>query len=100
MVQWRPVIAFSRAGSRCRSPMCSCGATGCSTDADRTVAKTVIGPGHVSTVFLAMDHQWGEGLPLLFETVVLGGSTIRRRGAARPGPKPHAAACDYVRESP
>lgn len=27
----------------------------------------------VSTVFLASDHQWGDGPPLLFETMVFGG---------------------------
>jgi hypothetical protein len=41
------------------------------------VAKTDIyprGPGdgriHVSTVFLASDHGWGMGPPLLFETMI------------------------------
>jgi hypothetical protein len=72
-------------------------------DADRIVAKTVIGAGHVSTVFLGMDHQLGEGPPLLFETVVIGGPYDKKmwhcstwaEAEAR-----HAAACDYVRGSP
>ena len=40
---------------------------------DRTVAKTKIGKVLVSTVFLSLDHQWGEGQPLLFETLVFRG---------------------------
>lgn len=27
----------------------------------------------VSTVFLSLDHGWGEGAPVLFETLVFGG---------------------------
>jgi hypothetical protein len=27
----------------------------------------------VSTVFLGLDHQWGEGDPILFETMIFGG---------------------------
>lgn len=41
--------------------------------ADRTVRKTKVGPVEVSTVFLALDHQYGGGAPLLFETMVFGG---------------------------
>lgn len=36
----------------------------------RRVARTEL-PGHVvSTVFLGLDHQFGDGPPLLFETMV------------------------------
>jgi hypothetical protein len=27
----------------------------------------------VSTVFLGLDHQWGDGPPLVFETMIFGG---------------------------
>ena len=27
----------------------------------------------VSTVFLGLDHNWGEGPPILFETMIFGG---------------------------
>ena len=27
----------------------------------------------VSTVFLGLDHQWGDGPPLIFETMIFGG---------------------------
>jgi len=38
---------------------------------DRRVALTVLGPGvEVSTVFLGIDHQFGDGPPLLFETML------------------------------
>lgn len=43
-------------------------------DNDRSVAMTKL-PGDisVSTVFLGIDHNWGEGSPHLFETMVFGG---------------------------
>ena len=42
--------------------------------ADRTVAKDTVGVSDISTVFLGLDHSFGEGPPLLFETMVFGGS--------------------------
>jgi hypothetical protein len=41
--------------------------------ADRTVAKTQGQGWMVSTVFLGMDHQFGDGPPMLWETLVFGG---------------------------
>jgi len=42
--------------------------------ADRRVAKSgQQGKTRVSTVFLGLNHQWGEGPPLLFETMIFGG---------------------------
>lgn len=41
--------------------------------ADRRVAKTRKGDVGVSTVFLGIDHSWGDGPPLLFETMIFGG---------------------------
>lgn len=38
--------------------------------ADRIVARTEIPGVVVSTVFLGLDHGWGMGSPLLFETMV------------------------------
>jgi len=37
------------------------------------VAKTDKGDILVSTVFLGINHQWGSGPPLLFETRIFGG---------------------------
>ena len=38
--------------------------------ADRVVFQTEVGASLVSTVFLALDHQFGIGPPLLFETMI------------------------------
>ena len=42
-------------------------------NANRMVASETIGKSRVSTVFLGIDHGFGEGKPLLFETMVFGG---------------------------
>jgi hypothetical protein len=34
------------------------------------IGKTDVGPWWISTVWLGMDHQWGDGPPLIFETMV------------------------------
>lgn len=42
--------------------------------ANRVVKKTKVANGvEVSTVFLGIDHQFGGGDPLLFETMIFGG---------------------------
>lgn len=42
---------------------------------DRWQIRTKVGKNtEVSTVFLALDHAYGGGPPVLFETLVLGGS--------------------------
>lgn len=41
--------------------------------ADRKVARDEIGDVSVSTVFLGLDHNLGEGRPHLFETMIFGG---------------------------
>ena len=42
--------------------------------ADRHVAKTELpGDVKVSTVFLGLDHAFGDGPPILFETMIFGG---------------------------
>lgn len=41
---------------------------------ERRVARTEVAPGVVvSTVFLGIDHSFGHGLPLVFETMIFGG---------------------------
>jgi len=37
---------------------------------DRTVKKTHINGVEISTVFLGLDHNFGSGAPLLYETMV------------------------------
>lgn len=41
--------------------------------AERHVGNDHIGEVHVSTVFLGLDHSFGEGPPQLFETMIFGG---------------------------
>lgn len=40
---------------------------------ERQIALTRIGGCVVSTIFLGIDHNWGRGSPLLFETKVFRG---------------------------
>lgn len=39
-------------------------------DARRVAATDLDDNVHVSTVFLGVDHAWGQGPPILFETMV------------------------------
>jgi hypothetical protein len=39
-------------------------------EATRTVAYDAVGTGRVSTVFLGIDHSFGRGAPLLWETMI------------------------------
>ena len=48
---------------------------------DRVVAKSRVGGWEVSTVFLGLDHQFGHGPPLLFETMVFPECEICERTA-------------------
>ena len=40
---------------------------------NRVVAQHMVGSVKVSTVFLGLDHQYGDGPPILWETMVFGG---------------------------
>lgn len=40
--------------------------------AGRRVDETYIGPYHISTVFLGLDHGFGEQEPQIFETMIFG----------------------------
>ena len=42
-------------------------------NADRKVKKDKVGDVSISTIFLGLNHQWGDGPPLFFETLVFGG---------------------------
>ena len=42
--------------------------------AERHVAQESVGEVRISTVFLGLDHGWGEPKPVLFETIVFGGT--------------------------
>lgn len=71
-------------------------------DADRVVAKDEIGEARISTVFLGLDHNWGDGPPLLFETMIFGGQHAdyqERCSTWDEAEAMHKAACDLVRNS-
>jgi hypothetical protein len=38
----------------------------------RLVRQTMIEEVQVSTVWLGLDHGWGEGMPVIFETMIFG----------------------------
>jgi hypothetical protein len=40
---------------------------------NRRVAETALGPVRVSTIFIGLDHSFGDGPPVLFETMIFGG---------------------------
>jgi hypothetical protein len=40
---------------------------------NRIVKQETVGDAKVSTVFLGLDHSWGIGPPILWETMVFGG---------------------------
>ena len=70
-----------------------------SQDVDRHVGDTTIGDVRVSTVFLVIDHQWGSGPPLLFETMVFGGEYDQdqeRYSTWKQAEKGHRAMCKKV----
>jgi len=52
--------------------------------ADRRVANDHVGDKRVSTVFLGIDHNFGdEGPPLLFETMVFGEGSFSEQACDR-----------------
>ncbi len=72
-------------------------------NADRIVAKTTVSPdAKVSTVFLGLDHRFGEGEPLLFETMVFGGKLdqeMDRYSTWKEAEEGHAAMVKKVEEA-
>ena len=39
-------------------------------EGSRIVTQEYVGDQWISTVFLGIDHQWGKGKPVLFETMI------------------------------
>lgn len=60
----------------------------------RSVAQDDVGDTHISTVFLGIDHNWGSGPPLLFETMIFGSDDLlwERYTTWEEAEKGHAAA--------
>lgn len=73
--------------------------------ADRHVARTEVGDFLVSTVFLGLNHRWGDGPPLLFETMVFrnGGDGADlwsdRCSTWDEAEDMHKRGCEYVRSA-
>lgn len=68
--------------------------------ANRNVGDDEINGVHVSTKFLGIDHQFGDGPPLLFETMIFGGEHDgfqKRCGSWIAAETIHAEACELVR---
>jgi hypothetical protein len=66
---------------------------------DRTVKKTTVGEAKVSTVFLGLNHRFGEGEPLLFETMIFGGKEDgwrKRYSTWDEAVKGHDTACEML----
>jgi hypothetical protein len=56
----------------------------------------------VSTVFLGLDHQWGDGPPLIFETMVFGSAVDQwqcRYSTEEQAREGHAAAVAALRRA-
>lgn len=67
----------------------------------RIVSNIQIGDSEVSTVFLGLDHNFGSGPPLLFETMVFGGSLndeMNRYATREEALAGHAAICEKVQK--
>lgn len=67
------------------------------------VGKDTVGDATVSTVFLGLDHNWGDGPPLLFETMVFGGSldeTCERYSTWDEAEAGHARMIERVKAAP
>jgi len=71
---------------------------------DRRVAQTEVGPMHISTVFLVLDHSWSsdpDALPILFETMIFGDNEDEYQeqySTWDEAEKGHARAVEYARE--
>lgn len=69
---------------------------------DRRVANTIINESRISTVFLGIDHNFGDGEPLLFETMVFGGElddSQWRCSTYLEAQEQHKTVCKKVEES-
>ena len=43
-------------------------------DSNRILANDILGEARVNTVFLGLDHSFGGATPILWETMIFGGS--------------------------
>lgn len=67
----------------------------------RWIDETYLSNGyHVSTVFLGLDHSFGEGPPLLFETMVFPSHDMNRYSTWDEAKEGHADMCLLAAEKP
>jgi hypothetical protein len=71
---------------------------------ERIVAQTKLGDGsiRVSTVFLGLDHRFGPGRPILWETLVFGGpldQEMDRYTSREDAVRGHAAMLERVQQA-
>lgn len=67
----------------------------------KVVAQHQVGDAWVSTVWLGLDHRFGEGPPLIFETMVFGGrlsDELERYSTEAQAWEGHAVMVGRVRE--
>lgn len=78
-------------------------ASKCENNEHRIVAKDDINGAHVSTVFLGLDHNlFGVGDPILFETMIFGGSLDEYQERCRTweeAEEQHRVAVELVKEA-
>lgn len=70
--------------------------------AHRIVAQFQEGDTKVSTVFLGIDHNFGDGPPLIYETMVFGGphdGEMDRYATRAEAEKGHQRMVEFVKES-
>ena len=68
--------------------------------ADKIVKQETVGDVRVSTVFLGIDHNWSDGPPVLFETMIFGGEHdqyLDRCSTWKQAEQMHEKACALVR---
>jgi hypothetical protein len=73
------------------------------TSESHLLAEDQIGEVCISTVFLGLDHQFGDGPPLLWETMIFGGEHDQyqeRYSTREEALAGHQAALDLVRGNP
>lgn len=71
-------------------------------DPRRHIARDVVGDWRVSTVFLGVDHGFGESDPLLYETMVFGAESwddryLRRYSTRAAAERGHADTVALIR---
>ena len=68
----------------------------------RRVGDDTVNGVRVSTVFLGLDHNWGKGKPLVFETMIFGGERdgeIERYATWKEAERSHKEVVDSLQDT-